>query len=58
MYNKNNYDLHIFLYTYFALLLIILWKGHDDTNIFLYLLLMASIPNNTNKFKLQIENRK
>lgn len=58
MYNKKNYDLRIFLYTYFALLLIILWKGHDDTNIFLYLLLMASIPNNTNKFKLQIENRK
>lgn len=43
-YNGKDYELSIFLYTYFALLLLVMWKGHDDTNIFLYLLLMTSIP--------------
>lgn len=38
----NNQELKFFLYTYYVLVLIWMWKGHFDTNIFLYLWLFSS----------------
>lgn len=43
--NNKNREILYFSYIYLALVLIWMWKGHIDTNPFLYLLIAASIKN-------------